>query len=148
MADYPDAKTEIDLLVTTLAQILQLLPTTEVNANGHKWEQLADTVETEMKILHEQAHGQELYTALLRLFSSVYKETRHNLQENNAEPIEAAIHPELPDLDHLLKHKRKLRKLWQDTRDPKLKTEINWVSKIIRRMVRGKAYQGWKTTSN
>jgi hypothetical protein len=28
---------------------------------------------------------------------------------------------EMPGLDHLLQHKRKLRKLWQETRDPKCK---------------------------
>jgi hypothetical protein len=32
---------------------------------------------------------------------------------------------EIPGLDRLLKHKRKLRKLWQETRDPKCKTEVN-----------------------
>jgi hypothetical protein len=34
----------------------------------------------------------------------------------------------------LLKHKRKLRKSWQETRDPTCKTAINWVTRNVRRM--------------
>jgi hypothetical protein len=40
----------------------------------------------------------------------------------------------LPGLKSLLKHKRKLRKLWQVTRNPACKTALNWVAKTIRRM--------------
>jgi hypothetical protein len=43
---------------------------------------------------------------------------------------------EKPGIDHLLKQKRKRRKLWQETRDPKCKTAVNWVTENIRRMVR------------
>jgi hypothetical protein len=39
---------------------------------------------------------------------------------------------EIPGLDRLLKHKRKLRKLWQKTRDPKCKMAVNWVTQNIR----------------
>jgi hypothetical protein len=52
---------------------------------------------------------------------------------------------EIPDLDRLLKHKRKLRKLWKETRDPKCKTAVNWVTQNIRRMVWKKAPEGWET---
>jgi hypothetical protein len=31
---------------------------------------------------------------------------------------------EIPGLDRLIKHKRKLRKVWQETRDPPCKTAI------------------------
>jgi hypothetical protein len=41
----------------------------------------------------------------------------------------------MPRLDRLLKHKIKLRKLWQKV--PQCKTAVKWVSKTIRRM-------GWK----
>jgi hypothetical protein len=46
---------------------------------------------------------------------------------------------ELPDLDRLLKHKQRIRKLWRETRDPACKTAVNWVTKSIRRMTRKKA---------
>jgi hypothetical protein len=38
------------------------------------------------------------------------------------------LNKELPGLKSL-KHKRKLRKLWQVTRDPACKTAVNWVAK-------------------
>jgi hypothetical protein len=33
-----------------------------------------------------------------------------------------------PGVDRLLKHKRKLRKLWQETRNPACKTAVIWVT--------------------
>jgi hypothetical protein len=55
------------------------------------------------------------------------------------------INNDLPVLDRLLKHKRRLRKLWQETRDPKSKTAVNWVAKSVRRMTRKKALEGCET---
>jgi hypothetical protein len=49
------------------------------------------------------------------------------------------INNDLPGLDLLLKHKQRLRKLWQEIRDPACKTAVNWVSKSIRRMTHKKA---------
>jgi hypothetical protein len=40
------------------------------------------------------------------------------------------IHNDLPWLDRLLKHKQKLRKLWQETRDPACKAAVNRVTKV------------------
>jgi hypothetical protein len=45
-----------------------------------------------------------------------------------------------PGLESLLKHKRRLRKLWQVTREPECTTAINWVIKPIGRMTRRKAF--------
>jgi hypothetical protein len=44
-----------------------------------------------------------------------------------------------------LKHERKLRKLWQETRDPACKTAVNWVTRNIRRMVQRKAVERLET---
>jgi hypothetical protein len=41
----------------------------------------------------------------------------------------------LPGLDRLLKYKKRRRKLWQETGDPRCKKELNWFSKLIRRMI-------------
>jgi hypothetical protein len=49
----------------------------------------------------------------------------------------------LPGLEILLKHKRRLKKLWQVTRDPTCETTVNWVAKIIRRMTRRQALERW-----
>jgi hypothetical protein len=43
---------------------------------------------------------------------------------------------ELPGLDRLLDHKQRLRKMWQETRDPACKTVVNWETKQIGRMTR------------
>jgi hypothetical protein len=55
------------------------------------------------------------------------------------------LNNELPDLDHLLKHKQRLRKLWYETRDPACKTAVNWVTKTIHRMTWRKAFERWET---
>jgi hypothetical protein len=46
----------------------------------------------------------------------------------------SGINNDTPGLDRLLKHKRRLRKLWQETRDPACKTTVNWIMKSIRRI--------------
>jgi hypothetical protein len=55
------------------------------------------------------------------------------------------INNDIPGLDRLLKHKQRLRKLWQETRNPACKTAVNWVTKAIRRMTRKKALERWET---
>jgi hypothetical protein len=58
------------------------------------------------------------------------------------------INNDVPGLDRLLKHKRRLRKLWQETSDPACKTAVNWVTKSIRRITRKKALERWETKIN
>jgi hypothetical protein len=41
---------------------------------------------------------------------------------------------ELLGIDRLLKYKKRMRKLWQETRDPRCKTAVYRVSKAIRRI--------------
>jgi hypothetical protein len=50
--------------------------------------------------------------------------------------------------ERLLKHKQRLRKLWQETRDPACKTAVNWVTKSIRRIARKRALERWETKEN
>jgi hypothetical protein len=52
---------------------------------------------------------------------------------------------DFPGLDHLLKQKQGLRKLWHETRDPACKSAVNWVAKTIRRMPHRKALERWET---
>jgi hypothetical protein len=54
------------------------------------------------------------------------------------------INNDIPGLDRLLKHKRRLRTLWQETRDPACKTAVNWVKKSIRRIARKEALERWE----
>lgn len=51
----------------------------------------------------------------------------------------------LPILDRLLKYKRKLRKLWQDTGDPACKTAVNWNTQNIGKIVQKRALEIWET---
>jgi hypothetical protein len=46
------------------------------------------------------------------------------------------LNKDIPGLESLIKHKRRLRKLWQVTHDPGCKTALNWVAKTIKRMTR------------
>jgi hypothetical protein len=55
------------------------------------------------------------------------------------------INSDLPGLDHLLKHKQRLRHLWQETRDPACKTAVNWITKTIRWITQEKALEWWET---
>jgi hypothetical protein len=55
------------------------------------------------------------------------------------------LNSDLPGLDRLLNYKKKMRKLWQETRDPGCKSAVNWVSKAIRRMTQKKALERWET---
>jgi hypothetical protein len=58
------------------------------------------------------------------------------------------INNDLPGLDQLLKYKQKLRKMWQETRDPACKTAVNWVTKQIRKMTRKRALERWETKTD
>jgi hypothetical protein len=51
----------------------------------------------------------------------------------------------ISDLNRLLKHKRRLEKLWQETRDPACKTAVNLVTKSVKRMACKKALERWET---
>jgi hypothetical protein len=58
----------------------------------------------------------------------------------------------MADLGRLLKHKRKRRKLWQETTDPVCKTAVNWDTRNLRRMA-GKEFlkdgkQSWQTSKS
>jgi hypothetical protein len=48
-------------------------------------------------------------------------------------------------LERLLNHKQRLRKLWQETREPACKTAVNWVTKTIRRIAWNRAPERWET---
>jgi DNA-binding transcriptional regulator YdaS (Cro superfamily) len=50
-----------------------------------------------------------------------------------------------PGLQNLLRHKRRLRNVWQVTRYPVRKTAVNWIAKTIRRITPRKALERWET---
>jgi hypothetical protein len=48
------------------------------------------------------------------------------------------ISNDIAGLDLLLEYKQRLRKLWHEIRDPDCKISVNYATKIIRRMTRGR----------
>jgi hypothetical protein len=50
-----------------------------------------------------------------------------------------------PGLDRLLEHKKRLRKLWQETRGPECKRALNRLSETITRKARKRAPKHWET---
>jgi len=54
------------------------------------------------------------------------------------------LNNQLPELDRFLQLKRRLRKLWHETRDPACETAFNWITKNIRRMSRRKVLERWE----
>jgi hypothetical protein len=56
--------------------------------------------------------------------ASAYKLSTHKITLSE-------LYEELPELDRLLQLKHRLRKLWQETRDPGCKMAVSWVIKII-----------------
>jgi hypothetical protein len=55
------------------------------------------------------------------------------------------INNDIPCLYPLLKHKRRLRKLWQETIDKACKRTVKWVTKSIRWITRKRALEQWGT---
>jgi len=51
------------------------------------------------------------------------------------------LNSKLPEQDHLLQLKQRLRNLWHETRDPACKMTLNWVTKTIPRMTRRKTLE-------
>jgi len=49
------------------------------------------------------------------------------------------------DLDHFLHLKRRLRRLWQETRDAACKTTLHWVTNTVHRMIQGNSIERWET---
>jgi hypothetical protein len=73
------------------------------------------------------------FTASIAHRVSIYKITLSNLNKNQS------------GLRILLKHKRKLRKLWQVTRDPACEVAVNRVAETIIRMTRNRTLEQWET---
>lgn len=61
-------------------------------------------------------------TAISQPLCSAYKLSTHK-------PIPYNLNYKVPGLGRLLKEKQRLRKLWQETRDPACKMVVNWISR-------------------
>jgi hypothetical protein len=85
--------------------------------------------------------GVEADKAALEFTASIA--SAYRLSTSKAKIPELNSH--IPGLDKLLKHKTRLRKLWQETRDSVCKKEFNLISKTIRCMTRKRALERWES---
>jgi hypothetical protein len=80
------------------------------------------------------------FTASVASGYAINKQTnKQTLSDLNTAPL---------DLDCFLIVKRRLRKLWHETRDPTYKTPLNWVTKTNRKMVGRKVIEWWESKLN
>jgi hypothetical protein len=70
-------KKEMDLMRISIVQIGQLVQNSpNVNGNGAKWKQLADSPEADRHILCKFLDGQEPIMGLFHMYAATYKEMR------------------------------------------------------------------------
>jgi hypothetical protein len=89
-----------------------------------------------------QIHTFEFAEETARIFTaskaSAYRLSTHKITLSE-------LNEELPELERLLQVKHRLRKLWQETRDPVCKTAVNWVNKTVRKMSQKNIKEQWDT---
>jgi hypothetical protein len=105
------------------------------------WERFQSLVSDSVSPRIEIKSEKEAYNPALDFTTSVAPACRLS----TSKVILSDLNSDLPGLYRLLKHKRKLRKLWHDSRDPACKTAVNWVAKSIRWMARRRALELWET---
>jgi hypothetical protein len=96
------------------------------------WERFQNIASNLISPRIEINSGVEADKAALELTASIASVYRLSTSKVNISELNSYI----PGLDKLLKHKKRLRKPWQETRDRMCKKEFNWISKMIRRMIR------------
>jgi hypothetical protein len=132
-----------DHLPITL-HILDHVRTQNVSAPLEKftdWERfqsLASTLVSPRNEINSRAEADKAARAFTATIASAYRLSTSKLTLTD-------INSDLPGLDRLLKYKKRMRKLWQETGDPGCKRAVNWVSKSIRRMTRKTALERWET---
>jgi hypothetical protein len=110
----------------------------EIHTVWEGFQSLASDLISPRTQIHTYEDAEEAARNFAASIASAYRLSTHKIPLS--EPNE-----ELPELDRLLQLKRRLRKLWQETRDPACKTAVNWVTKTIRRMIDKKTMEQWDT---
>jgi hypothetical protein len=108
--------------------------TIEVHTDWERFESLASDLISPRTQIHTCEDAEVTACKFAASRASVYRLSTHKITLSE-------LNEELPELDRLLQLKRRLRKLWQETRDPACKTAVNWVTKTIRRMTHKKTME-------
>jgi hypothetical protein len=88
--------------------------------------------------IHTFKDAKETARKFTASMSSAYRLSTHKVTLSE-------LNEELPELERLLQLKHRLRKLWQETRDPVCKAAVNWVNKTIPKMTQKKIKERWDT---
>jgi hypothetical protein len=109
---------------------------------------LSEPTETFTDWNHFQTLASELILPRIEINSGIEASIASAYRLATSKVTLSDINHNIPGLDRLLNHKWRIRKLWQETKNPACKTAVNWVTKSIRRMTRKKALERWETKTN
>jgi hypothetical protein len=108
----------------------------EIHTDWEQFQSLASVLIAPRTQIHTSDDAEDAARTFSASITSAYRLSTHKIALLKLNEV-------LPELDHLLQLKRRLGKLWRETRDPKCKTAVNWVTKTIRRMNRKKLIEQW-----
>jgi hypothetical protein len=98
----------------------------EIHTDWERFQSLASDLTSPRTQIHTPENAEEAARKFAASIASAYWLSTHKIAI-------LKLNKELPELERLLQLKQRLRKLWQETRDPTCKTAVNWVTKTIRR---------------
>jgi hypothetical protein len=87
----PDCQKELELLksgLRTIGQHIHTSPSVNGNGNGRVWKELVTKAEAERTVLCKHLDGKALFTAILRLYVAIHRETRESLLREEKETPE------------------------------------------------------------
>jgi hypothetical protein len=119
-------------------KIRKLLETTEKFTDWERFQSLASDLISPRLEISMGVEANEAVHEFTASIASVYRLLTSKVKVSE-------VNTDLPGLDWLLKQKQRLRKLWQETRDPACKTAVKWVTKAIRQMTHRRALERWET---
>jgi hypothetical protein len=114
----------------------------EIHTDWERFQSLASDLISPTIQIHTFEDAEEAACKFAASIASAYRLSTYEITLSG-------LNEEVPELDRILQLKHRLRKLWQETRDPACKTAVNWVTKTIRRMTHKKQWndgtQEWVT---
>jgi hypothetical protein len=110
----------------------QMSETFEKFTNRERFQSLASNLISRRVEIYSRIEADKAARAFTASIASAYKLSTNKITLSD-------LNNDIPGLDSLLKYKKKMRKLWHETRDPGWKRALNWASKAITSMTRKKA---------
>jgi hypothetical protein len=104
--------------------------------NWERFQSLASNLISLRVEINSRVEADKAVRAFAASIASAYRMLKNKITLSD-------LNNDILGLDRLLGYKKKMRKLWQETKDSGCKTAVNWVSKAITRMTRKKALERW-----